>query len=363
MNRLFRFIQRLARRRFYALLAVGAIVTSGLAFAEPKPNPYKLKAQSLAVKATPLSSFDKVNIGRTTFGSLEWIGGLRLKSTNKSFGGLSGLAIDPDGTGFVAVSDAGTWITGAIDRKGAKATGISRARIGPLLALSGQPLGRDRDRDAEAVALSGGTVRNGRLLIAFEQNHRIGRFNISKAGVTRPSSYVAPRKPDPRIRSGKGFEAIAVLEGGRFRGSLVAIAERRHSKQGHHSGWIWVRGQPKRFSIVDKGGHDITDVASLPDGGMLLLERRFRWLEGIRFRIRHIPARVLRPGAVLDGEVLIESDLSQNIDNMEALAVRRDAGGGFVLTVLSDDNFNPILQQTLLLEFKWRPSAQQVSVN
>ena len=38
------------------------------------------------------------------------------------------------------------------------------------------------------------------------------------------------------------------------------------------------------------------------------------------------------------------------IDNMEALGVHRDGAGRTILTVMSDDNFNP-LQRTLLLQF------------
>jgi hypothetical protein len=47
---------------------------------------------------------------------------------------------------------------------------------------------------------------------------------------------------------------------------------------------------------------------------------------------------------------LIEADRSFVIDNMEALAAHRNAAGDTVLTVVSDDNFNP-LQRTILLRF------------
>ena len=57
------------------------------------------------------------------------------------------------------------------------------------------------------------------------------------------------------------------------------------------------------------------------------------------------------PGATLDGEVLLAADLSQEIDNMEGLAVSRGASGETVLTLISDDNFNHFLQRTVLLQF------------
>ncbi|MEL7047969.1 MAG: esterase-like activity of phytase family protein [Pseudomonadota bacterium] len=350
-----------ARAQVCAVALITLVASVQIGFAQQKVNPSALKVQSIRVDSTVINSFDKVGFGRTKFGKLEWIGGLRLTSKSAAFGGWSGLAIDPGGRGFLAVSDAGTWMRGRFDYDAGRLKAVSAARLGPLLSLKGRPLGRGRDRDAEAVAVVNGTTRRGNLLIAFEQNHRIGRFKVNKRGVRKPSSYVRPRKPDRKIRFNKGFEAITVLKKGRYKGSLLAIAERRHTDKGHHSGWVWVRGKPKRFSIIDKGGHDITDVAALPDGGVLLLERRFRWLEGVRFRVRYVPVTDIRPGAVIDGDVLIEADLSQNIDNMEALAVHQSEDGAFILTILSDDNFNPVLQQTLLLQFRWRHGDKQLS--
>lgn len=54
--------------------------------------------------------------------------------------------------------------------------------------------------------------------------------------------------------------------------------------------------------------------------------------------------------AVVDGSVMIEADLCDEIDNMEGLSVHRTATGEIVLTLISDDNFSPV-QRTLLLQF------------
>jgi hypothetical protein len=58
----------------------------------------------------------------------------------------------------------------------------------------------------------------------------------------------------------------------------------------------------------------------------------------------------IKPGALVDGAVLIEADLGYEIDNMEGLSVHRNAGGETVLTLISDDNFS-LIQRTLLLQF------------
>ena len=53
------------------------------------------------------------------------------------------------------------------------------------------------------------------------------------------------------------------------------------------------------------------------------------------------------------GETLLEADLAHEIDNMEGLAISRDASGTAILTLISDDNFNTALQRTLLLQFAY----------
>jgi hypothetical protein len=54
---------------------------------------------------------------------------------------------------------------------------------------------------------------------------------------------------------------------------------------------------------------------------------------------------------MLDGEVLLDADMTAEIDNMEALALSRNARGQTVMTLMSDNNFNGLLQRSLLLQF------------
>lgn len=336
------------------VLAV-SVVFAGLerALATPKPDTLNLNVRPMAVRAVPITSFDAiVDIGRRKFGKLEWVGGLRLISEDKLFGGWSGIALDADGKGFVAVSDAGLWMTGRISYQKGAPQNLDDVRVGPLKALDQSNLRRDRDRDAEAVALVSGTTEYGQLLISFEQNHRIGRFDIGPDGVSAPKSYVRPDTSRGRMSSLKGFEAVAVLRTGKYKGSLVAIGERMHDEKGRHTGWLWTRGKARAFSLTDIGGFDITDAVGLPDGDLLVLERRFRWTEGVKMRIRRIASDDLAPGAELEGEVLLEATMAQVIDNMEGIGVHQDAHGETIVTVISDDNFNRGLQKTVLLQFR-----------
>jgi len=73
---------------------------------------------------------------------------------------------------------------------------------------------------------------------------------------------------------------------------------------------------------------------------LYMLERRFSWLGGVGMRIRRFQLTALKPGAVIEGEPLIDIGAGHAIDNMEAIATRRGKFGGTELFVLSDDNFS-----------------------
>ena len=53
---------------------------------------------------------------------------------------------------------------------------------------------------------------------------------------------------------------------------------------------------------------------------------------------------------MVDGTPLIVADLAYQIDNMEGIAVQRNAAGETIVTLVSDDNFS-VLQRNLLLQF------------
>jgi hypothetical protein len=321
------------------------------AASKPKPDPNGLSVEPIEIEARTIDHFDKSRPGRRRFGKLEWRGGLVLGSPSSNFGGWSGLAIDPDGRRFVAVSDAGTWLTAEIVYSGIRPTAVRGARIGPLRAVRAGAFVRERDRDAEAVSLAGGTVGRGSLLVSFERNHRIGRFKIGEHGVSAPHGYLKLPADARRMDKNLGFEAATALRGGRLKGSIIALSERFPDGRGHHTGWLWVDGVAQKLHLTDAGGFDITDAAALPDGALLVLERRFRWTEGVKMRLRLLKAGAIAPGAVMEGESLLEANMGYEIDNMEGLAIHLGPKGETVLTLISDDNFNHLVQRTILLQF------------
>ncbi len=308
---------------------------------------------SIEISSRKITSFSRTTTDepRKAYGRLQFLGGLVLTSASKDFGGLSGLAMEPDGRRFIGVGDAGTWLTGTLAYDGTAPAGIADARIGPILAFGGRGLTRKRDLDAEAVALVEGDLLKGTVLIAFERNHRIGRFPVVDRVVQAPVGYLRMPAGAKAMSRNKGLEAMTMIAGGPLEGSVIAISERYPDPAGHHVGWIWVRGEPKRFDLKDIGGFDITDVASLPDGSLIVLERRFRWLEGVKMQLRLVQARDLVPGALVEGEILLTAGMGSEIDNMEGLSLHRDATGQLILTLISDDNFSALLQRSILLQF------------
>ena len=73
------------------------------------------------------------------------------------------------------------------------------------------------------------------------------------------------------------------------------------------AGW-WTERSSAVFGFAVCRGFDITDVAALPEGGALLLERRFRYSEGIKMRIRQLSANEINRDKRLDGRILFEAD-------------------------------------------------------
>jgi hypothetical protein len=341
------------------LLSAALLVSVGQSSnAQVKPAAPDLEPEQVEVSATPIENFQSSRPDRRRFGRLEWRGGLVLTSPSPNFGGWSGLVISPGGDRLLAVSDAGAWLTAELTYSGGRPSGLTNARIGPLLGLGGKRLVRSQDRDAEAVALAAGTLSKGTLLVAFERNHRIGRFPVDDKGISGAANYLSLPQEALRQNRNQGLEAIAVLQGGPLKGAIVAFSERLLDPRGHHTGWIWTASGPAKVYLTERDGFDITDAAALPSGGLLVLERRFRWTEGVKFRLRLVPAQDIAPEAVLTGETLIEADMAYEIDNMEGVSVHQGPRGETLVTLISDDNFNRLLQRTLLLQFKLLGEAE-----
>ena len=322
-------------------LAFSAMPASAQRLAEPAP-PVKIE-----VSAKPIAAFEVRDAGRRQFGALEFRGGLELTSPHKDFGGLSGIRLESDGARFLAITDKGNWLRARIIYQGDTPAGITDAEMAPILGAEGKPLAARGWYDTEALVGDGvGTV-----YVGIERVHQIVKFDYGKRGLLARGTPIALPREMKTMPSNKGVEGLVVVPKGMpLAGALIAISERALDPAGNTRGWLIGGPSPGDFTIKRSDDFDIGDATLTPGGDLILLERHFSWLRGVAMRIRRIPLASVKPGALLDGPVLISADYGFQIDNMEGIAAHRTAAGETVLTLVSDDNFSS-LQRTLLLQF------------
>lgn len=282
------------------------------------------------------------------FGPFEFVGGLVMRSGDPLFGSMSGIRFRADRKSFVAVLDTGHWMTGQILRNAAgKISGMSGVEITPIMDSSGKVPRRKSDVDAESLVLD-----NGRVIVGFEGKHRIDVWKDPGFEKSPPSSRMSPIVPLSEFRGNGGMEALAVSpRSSPLGGAMIMVAERSVDREGNLFAAILDGPQKGIFKVVHHTPFDVTDAAFLPDGNLLLLERRFNIAQGIGMRIRLISSADIRPGALVDGPILLEADGSYQIDNMEGMDVITGDDGVPHIILVSDDN-NSFLQRNVLLEFR-----------
>jgi hypothetical protein len=327
-----------------AIFLLGTIAFAAIAIetlAQTKaPSPSRI-----TVSSTPIAIFSRGEPERRLFGSLEFRGGLILASTEENFGGISGIRIAPDGTQFLAITDRSDWLRGNLVSNGDKPAGIADAEIAPMRAADGT-LAKRGWFDTEAIAADGDTI-----YVGIERVHRIVRFDLAKGGLAAPARPIDTPGAFRELPGNQGIEGMVFVPKGRpLGGTLIAISERGLDKAGNIRGFLIGGATPGEFTLRRRDEFDVTDAALIPGGDLLVLERHFSFLRGVGMRIRRIPLEAIKPGALVDGAVLIQAGNAHQIDNMEAMAVHKNAAGETIITLVSDDNFSR-LQQTILLRF------------
>jgi hypothetical protein len=334
-----------SRRGALTALAAGAsalIFPATRAQSAAAPDP----PVAIDVRARPLVGFESRDPTRHQFGSLEFRGGLVLTSPFKHFGGISGLRVQSDGARFIALNDRGWWFRGRLVYDGTRPVAIADAEMAPMLGPDGRAMTARGWYDTEALAQDDGT-----LYVAVERVHQIVRFNYGRDGLRARATPVTTPAALRSLPNNRGIESLVYVPRGLpLAGTLIAISERGLDKAGNIRGFLIGGPAAGTFTVKRYADFDISDAALLPDGDLLLLERRFSWTGGLFIRLRHVALSAVRPDALVDGQVLLEVDLGYEIDNMEGLSVHRGASGETVLTLVSDDNFS-IIQRTLLLQF------------
>lgn len=300
-----------------------------------------VKPLAIESRALPFSTGEDA---KSTLGKLVHRGSLRLTSDDSDFGGISGLIVSADGARFLAITDDSHWLTGALQYRDGKLVRAAGGEIGPLIAPDGSVL---RGKEGDAEGLTGSL--DGDVYVSFEGDHRIWRYGFGRDGLGARPDVVATPADLKRAPGNGGLEGLALLSSGR----LLALTESFRDSAGNIRGWLLGQGaDPAPLALKRRLPFDLTDVRELANGDVLTLERRFSRAGGVGFEMRRIPGASVVADAVLDGDVVADAGMNFIIDNMEGLSVRKGADGETLIYLVSDDNFNAPLQQTLLMMFE-----------
>lgn len=301
-------------------------------FIAPGPAPRLADASSAPLVATPVA-IDRAQPRRRRVGALVFRRGWSLTSPDRRFGGLSAMHVE--GGQVTAVSDDGYIMRFALP-------GAGPARVA-ILPLRDGPGDRDSklDRDTEAML-----IRGGQAWLAYERHNMVWRHD-STSWRARASARPAVMR---RWGRNSGAEALARLDDGRFlvfaEGmggdfSPAALFDGDPADPATRAAGLRVRRQP---------GFRVTDAATLPDGRLLILTRRFAWQSGFSAVLSIAEPDGLGPDATIEPREIARLESPLTVDNLEALSVAVE-DGRTIVRIASDDNFIR-WQRTLLLEFE-----------
>lgn len=325
--------------RLFALLLASLILFSPASAVIAEPV-------SVQVTARPIHNF-RIGRDETRFGPFEFVGGLELVG-GRPFGGMSAFRFREPGSTFAGVTDTGFWYFGRVERDAeGKPAGWSGLSMVPMVDAQGRPNDNKVEVDAEGLAVVGD-----RAIVSFEREHKVLEYRLDPDDMGPPLRSLDFLVPVRELRRNRGFETvIATPRDGPHRGAIIVIAEMSIDRAGNIFAAVLDGPRKGVFTVARTDGYDITDGAMLPDGDLLLLERRFSLPAGVAMRLRRIAADSVGRGRLADGPVLMEADMAYQIDNMEGLDVWRRADGATMVSIVSDDN-RSFLQRNLYLEFR-----------
>ena len=266
---------------------------------------------------------------------LEQVGFLNIDANEEDYGGFSGLVVHNQGSEALVVTDKSFFFVLKLHRnEDDTLTGYSVIKRGRILSSKGEHL-IGRNTDSESIVLDS----NNNYYISFESNHRIMMHaEIGGKGVFMPKHPMFNK-----LSVNKGIEALAIDNDNR----LIAIPEK--PPLGISDIPIF-RLQNNKWKIIRyvkiKDNFLVTDAEILPQGLLLILERRFSWTQGFKTRFRLISLNKFDNTE----PITVFTSAANQFDNLEGVTLWKDRKGEMRILTVSDDNFHP-LQQSEIREF------------
>lgn len=346
-----------------SLLTFSACLTLASAACAQQPSPQAANAVAVSARAIALNAEDP---NQRTIGALRYLGGLELVSTQIDFGGLSGLAVARDESHLLAVTDKGHWVCASIQTGETGALqSISDAWITPLKSMAGFDLTDKRQADSEALAI---TPDGRAAYVSFEGRHRVWRYDIEdptdlcSVASAEPAAIPTPKALEGLPVNG-GIESLAFFKDQK----LLMIGEDALRKTKAQPGWLGrsVEGftpityqSPRPFKP--------TDIEITADG-MLILQRHFSIFSGVSAALSWASTASIERAHDTLSAPLISVTLAQfapplSVDNFEGLSALPDGRGGYIIYIVSDDNFSQF-QRTILLKFALTRQALSAALN
>jgi hypothetical protein len=281
-----------------AVLPLGLmLLTASPAFAQPAPKPMPqivagAQETFVAPPAPPVpvpppiptaSPLTAAPAALAELPGLAYRGGVAIKAPQKGFTGYADIVTLIDGSRFNLV-EGGNWVSGELryDAKG-DLSGALPSNSGFLFDEHGRPLKDEADKraatiDFDNVKLSIDT--GPQYLIGFGGGRIVAYKGVTAVGQPLPLPAEAP--------FAGGVATLADLPGGGF----VALTS-------DGRGWLSTPKGAGAISLAASGGWTVRDLTALPDGDLLLIERK-----GAESRLSRIAAADIAIGKTLQPKVL-----------------------------------------------------------
>lgn len=253
------------------------------------------------------------------------------------FGGFSALSVDPDGSGFVALSDHGGWVRGTLtrDAEGRITAVAAPGPVIPLRGVEGKPLGPGTT-DSEGLA----RAADGAFYVSFEGFARVRRY----ADLAGPGQSLPEAREFRQMKRNSALESVCVDAGG----AVYTLPEEPFVPSVTFSVYRLAGPAWKGFGTIPKApDFAAVDCNIGPDGRFYLLERAFHGIGGFASRLRRF---TIGTEGLVDETVIFQTDIGA-FDDIEGLSVWRDPTGGLRATMVVDDNFSTFFV-TQIVEFR-----------